>query len=74
MLEYEPALQKPNYNSISMYCRETIGAQSTETWFENISRLSPGHNLIVTKSSHQKVKYYVYPKIAKSKISLKCQS
>ena len=70
ILDYEPALKRPDYNSISMYCRETIGAQSTHTWFDKINRLSPGHNLIVTKSSHEKVKYYEYPKNSKAKINL----
>lgn len=70
ILNYEPRFKKPNYNSISQYCRETIGAQSSDTWFEGIERLSPGHNLIITKSSFEKVKYYRYPKIIRSNISI----
>lgn len=70
ILTYVPDLKIPNYNSISRYCRETIGAQATETWFKNILRLSPGHNLVVTRSSHELIKYYFYPKITKKKIDL----
>lgn len=70
ILTYVPDLKIPNYNSISRYCRETIGAQAIETWFKNILRLSAGHNLVVTRSSHELIKYYFYPKITNKKIDL----
>lgn len=70
ILTYMPDLKSPNYNSISRYCRETIGAQATETWFKNVLRLSPGHNLLVTRSSHHVIKYYSYTKNTNKKIDL----
>lgn len=70
ILCYQPKLKKPDYNSISRYCRETIGAQATETWFENICRLAPGHNIIITKSFTRIEKYYEYHKIVNRKVNL----
>lgn len=69
ILTYSPELKKPNYNSISRYCRETIGAQATETWFENIYRLSPAHNLTVSRTGSQIKRYWSYPKKINNGIS-----
>lgn len=69
ILQYEPALCRPDYNSISRYCRETIGAQAAATWFEGISRLPPAHNLIVTKEAHQFYQYWQYPKKVNTSLS-----
>lgn len=69
ILTYLPELRRPNYNSISRYCRETIGAQAEETWFENVYRLRPAHNLIVTRKGHTFKKYWSFPKKVNDNIS-----
>lgn len=69
ILQYEPLLARPNYNSIARYCRETIGAQAAETWFEGIFRLPPAHNLIVSKDSHEFFRYWNYPKYINPSLS-----
>ncbi len=61
ILAYNTKIKKVNYNSISRYCRETVGAQAEETWFENILRLKPAHNIVITKNSFKIVKYWDYP-------------
>ncbi len=71
ILTYEPKLRKPNYNSISRYCRETIGAQSKETWFEGISRLPPAHNLKISNKGHEITKYWSFPKKINHEITFK---
>ncbi|THH34567.1 asparagine synthase (glutamine-hydrolyzing) [Neolewinella litorea] len=55
------AFRRVNYGAISRYCRETIGAQSKETWFEDVYRLPPAHNLIVCRDSHKFDRYWEYP-------------
>lgn len=60
IITYDSSLRKPNYNSIALFCRESIGGENPETWFENINRLLPGHNLVV-KNNHVSIyKYYNY--------------
>jgi len=61
LLAYDQNLRKPNYNSISLFCRESIGGEIPETWFEGILRLQPGHNLIVKSGKVKISKYYEYP-------------
>lgn len=68
ILEYDSAFRKPNYNSLGLFCREGICGEIEETWFENINRLMPGHNLVIENSSVKIYKYYHYPQII-SKIS-----
>lgn len=59
ILAYDSNFRKPNYNSIAVYCRET-GGSSHETWFENINRLLPGHNLVVKQNKVSIYRYYHY--------------
>ncbi|GMN12038.1 asparagine synthase (glutamine-hydrolyzing) [Croceitalea sp. MTPC9] len=67
ILEYCPELKKPNYNAISAFCRETVGAQNVESWFEGINRLPSAHNLIIKKEVYNIYKYWDYPdKVDKS--------
>ena len=61
ILAYDNKLKKVNYNSISRYCRETVGAQAEETWFENILRLKPAHNIIVENGTMRTDRYWDYP-------------
>lgn len=62
ILSYFPELKVPNYNVISNYCRSSIGAQLKQTWFENIFRLEPAHNLFVDSNGIRTYRYWDYPK------------
>jgi len=57
ILSYYPFLKRPNYNVISNFCRNSLGAQIEETWFENIKRLLPSHNLTI-KNGNLEIKRY----------------
>jgi asparagine synthase (glutamine-hydrolysing) len=62
ILKYDKSYRKPNYNSIANYCRESIGAQSEESWFKNIYRLKPAHNLKINREGKKEYKrYWDYP-------------
>jgi asparagine synthase (glutamine-hydrolysing) len=62
ILAFQPALATPNYNSISRFLRETIGAQSPDSWFQGIHRLPPAHNLIIRPDGKFSVdRYWNYP-------------
>ena len=61
ILELEPTLKQPNYNVIANFCRTSVGAQIEETWFENIYRLMPAHNLVVTADTFNIYRYWDYP-------------
>lgn len=50
-----------HYNAIARYCRETVGAQAKETWFEGVLRLPPAHNLIVSRDGMALKRYWNYP-------------
>jgi len=61
ILEYDNSFKSPNYDAIANYCRESIGAQNSETWFKNIYRLAPAHNLIITEEEISEERYWDYP-------------
>ncbi|MBW7676617.1 asparagine synthase (glutamine-hydrolyzing) [Chryseobacterium chendengshani] len=61
ILEYDPALKVPNYNSIGLFCREGICGEIEETWFEGIKRLMPGHNMYIVDGDVKIKKYYDFP-------------
>jgi asparagine synthase (glutamine-hydrolysing) len=61
LLSYVPCLRKPNYNVIANFCRSSVGAQIKETWFENVFRLQPGHNLWVESGTVRESRYWNYP-------------
>lgn len=62
ILHYAPYLRVPNYNSIANYCRESIGAQSEETWFQKVFRLKPATNLIIDHNGDlYESQYWSYP-------------
>lgn len=69
ILNYFPELKVPNYNVIANYCRTSVGAQIKETWFENIYRLEPAHNLIVDDTGIKIVRYWDYPRQIDKNIS-----
>lgn len=60
ILNYFPNLRKPNYNVIANFCYKGLGAQYSETWFEGIKRLLPGHNLLWEKGRVTIEKYWDY--------------
>lgn len=64
-----PELKRPNYNLIANFCRSSTGAQIKETWFENILRLEPAHNLIIENGSIQINRYWDYPRSIDKKIN-----
>lgn len=69
ILSYFPSERIPNYNVIANYCRDSIGAQIEETWFKNIFRLEPAHNMLVTKEGIRKYRYWNYPKTVNNQIT-----
>lgn len=69
ILAYFPELKVPNYNVIANYCRSSIGAQIKETWFENIYRLEPAHNLVIDATGIKITRYWDYPKQTDKNIS-----
>jgi asparagine synthase (glutamine-hydrolysing) len=69
ILAYFPQFKVPNYNVIANYLRSSIGAQIKETWFENIYRLEPAHNLIIDDSGINIVRYWDYPRQIDKNIS-----
>lgn len=62
ILHYVPELAEPNYRAIANFCRASVGAQHSETWFAKIRRLQPGCNLSLTTNGELKVwRYWDYP-------------
>lgn len=61
ILAYRPELAQPEYNAISNYCRTSVGAQNSQTWFKNILRLPPGSNLFIRNGQIRIQRYWHYP-------------
>ena len=61
IIHYFPILKMPNYNVISNYCRNGLGAQIEETWFKDVKRLLPAHNLTIKNGQITIRKYWEYP-------------
>ncbi len=70
ILHYFPELRHPNYNVIANYCRNSLGAQCKETWFDGIYRLLPAHNLIWKDGRITIKKYWEYPSFTFHDITL----
>ena len=70
ILHYFPELRHPNYNVIANYCRNSLGAQCEETWFDGIYRLLPAHNLIWKDGRITIKKYWEYPSFTFHDITL----
>ncbi|HLP71699.1 MAG TPA: asparagine synthase (glutamine-hydrolyzing) [Bacteroidales bacterium] len=62
-------LKEPDYSLISNYCRKGIGAQTRSTWFKNIYRLEPAHNISVSSTGMNYSRYWDYPKKIKHEIT-----
>jgi asparagine synthase (glutamine-hydrolysing) len=69
IISYYPKLKVPNYSIISNYCRKSIGAQTRETWFENIFRIEPAHSLTVNSDGIKSFRYWDYPRKISKKIT-----
>lgn len=69
ILNYYKFLKTPNYNVIANYCRTSVGAQHEETWFKDIFRLQPAHNLVFQNGKVKKYRYWKYPTKTNNKIS-----
>ncbi|NCI48078.1 asparagine synthase (glutamine-hydrolyzing) [Sediminibacterium soli] len=61
IINYFPELKVPNYNVINNYCRNSLGAQHHETWFKDILRLKPAHNLVIEDGNVTITRYWNYP-------------
>ncbi len=70
IVDYVPALRRPNHNVIANFCRNGLGAQSTETWFAGVFRLQPGHNLLWRDGQLRVEQYWQYPEDADATLSL----
>lgn len=62
IIGYKPEIKAPNYNMIANYCHKSIGAQAAETWFKDIYRLAPAHNLVWENGVIRITRYWEYPK------------
>ncbi|MGL3820768.1 asparagine synthase (glutamine-hydrolyzing) [Sphingopyxis sp. R3-92] len=62
LLHYAPALVEPDYGVIANYCRTSVGAQHEQSWFRDVRRLQPGHNLTIDANGALRVwRYWDYP-------------
>lgn len=69
IISYNPNLKMPNYNMIANFCYKSLGAQAEQTWFMDILRLMPAHNLTF-ENGHLKIyRYWDYPKETDESIS-----
>jgi len=62
IISYFPQLRTPNYNVIANFCRNSIGAQSSQTWFSGVFRLLPAHNITWINGKVIIKRYWDYPK------------
>jgi asparagine synthase (glutamine-hydrolysing) len=62
IIHYFPQLRNPNYNVIANFCRNSLGAQIEETWFNDVFRLMPAHNLTWKNGEISIERYWDYPK------------
>lgn len=69
IISYFPELKIPNYNVIANYCRKSTGAQIKDTWFKNIFRLEPAHNLVINDSGINMYRYWDYPRTVNKQIN-----
>ncbi|MCF8320863.1 MAG: asparagine synthase (glutamine-hydrolyzing) [Flavobacterium sp.] len=69
IINYFPELRAPNYNVIANFCRNSLGAQIKETWFEGVNRLMPAHNLTWKNGEIKIERYWDYPKHTNSDLN-----
>jgi asparagine synthase (glutamine-hydrolysing) len=56
-----PGLADPDMEVIENYCRTSVGAQHSRTWFRQVHRLQPGHNLTLRDGKLTIRRYWAYP-------------
>jgi asparagine synthase (glutamine-hydrolysing) len=61
MLACFPSLAEPAMEAIENYCRTSVGAQHSQTWFRDVRRLQPGHNLLLRDGKMEIRRYWRYP-------------
>jgi asparagine synthase (glutamine-hydrolysing) len=61
LLAISPGLASPNMTAIASFVRTSVGAQHDATWFQGISRLTPGCNLLVSSVGVAISRYWEYP-------------
>jgi asparagine synthase (glutamine-hydrolysing) len=61
ILSYAPELRKPNYDVVANFCRTGVGAQIEETWFVDVKRLMPSHNMSISENGVHVEQYWSYP-------------
>jgi asparagine synthase (glutamine-hydrolysing) len=66
LLALKPALRTPNLNTIAGYCRESVGGESLDTWFEGVHRLAPAHYVLIEKGKIETIRYWDYPEVQDS--------
>jgi asparagine synthase (glutamine-hydrolysing) len=61
IIKYKPYLAEADFGVIANYIKIAIGAQIDRTWFRNVSRLMPAHNLTASESGIKITRYWQYP-------------
>ena len=61
ILKVAPEFRKPNFRSLSLLLRSSVGGQNYETCFDGIKRLPPAHNLIIENGVVKIERYWEYP-------------
>lgn len=69
IINYKPMLARADFGAISNYCLTSVGAQHAQTWFQDIQRLPPGHNIVIKSQQIQMYRYWHYPERANKSIS-----
>ena len=61
ILEIDPELASPDYSSLRMTLKSSLGFRMEETCFSEIRRLPPAHNMIVRRDGFELKRYWDYP-------------
>ncbi|MBY0533695.1 MAG: asparagine synthase (glutamine-hydrolyzing) [Rickettsiaceae bacterium] len=62
IIHFDNRFKNPNLNIILNYCKNSLGAQSYDTWFDGIKRLQPAHNLLIKDGEILIYRYWDYPR------------
>ena len=61
LLATAPALARPNYDLLSRFFRSSAHSETEETFFRDVFRLQPAHNMMVTREGIRTWRYWDYP-------------
>lgn len=61
LLAVEPSLRKVDYATLGAFLRWGLHSEVPNTFFASVTRLMPGHNLLVTRAGVQNERYWNYP-------------